>query len=143
MIAALWFAGAYPRLRIKRLYPAPDVPSMVAWQRWCTMGDRPGQFLRRGIAHWRRCSRDFTLFETYTRRMVAPLAGVGKRRRMRTMRLIRLLLGTGTRLRDDWVRAEAEFCVLDPAFNALWAWLGAGACRSCAAARHDDSRASC
>jgi hypothetical protein len=23
---------------------------------------------------------------------------------------------------DDWVRAKAEFLVVDPAFNALWAW---------------------
>ena len=23
---------------------------------------------------------------------------------------------------DDWVRAEAEFLVVDPGFNALWAW---------------------
>jgi hypothetical protein len=23
---------------------------------------------------------------------------------------------------DDWVRPEGEFCVVDPTFNALWAW---------------------
>jgi glycogen debranching enzyme len=66
---------------------------------------------------------DFTLFETYTRRDVAH-AGVGERPTDEDYaRYIRLML----RYRDhgyddDWVRAEAEFCVLDPAFNALWAW---------------------
>ena len=66
---------------------------------------------------------DFTLFETYTRRDVAH-AGVGERPTDEDYaRYIRLML----RYRDhgyddDWVRTEAEFCVLDPAFNALWAW---------------------
>ena len=66
---------------------------------------------------------DLTLFETYTRRDVAH-AGVGERPTDEDYaRYIRLML----RYRDhgyddDWVRTEAEFCVLDPAFNALWAW---------------------
>jgi glycogen debranching enzyme len=61
--------------------------------------------------------------ETYTRRDVIH-AGAGERPTDEDYaRYIRLML----RYRDhgyddDWVRAEAEFCVVDPAFNALWAW---------------------
>jgi len=66
---------------------------------------------------------DLTLFDTYTRRDVAH-AGAGERPTDEDYaRYIRLMLmyrdhGYG----DDWVRAEAEFLVVDPAFNALWAW---------------------
>jgi glycogen debranching enzyme len=66
---------------------------------------------------------DLSLFETYTRRDVAH-AGAGERPTDQDYaRYIRLML----RYRDhgyddDWVRAEAEFLVVDPAFNALWAW---------------------
>ena len=66
---------------------------------------------------------DHALFETYTRRDVAH-AGVGERPTNDDYaRYIRLML----RYRDhgyddDWVRAEAEFVVVDPTFNALWAW---------------------
>jgi Trehalase len=66
---------------------------------------------------------DLKLLETYTRRDVIH-AGAGERPTDEDYaRYIRLML----RYRDhgyddDWVRAEAEFCVVDPAFNALWAW---------------------
>jgi glycogen debranching enzyme len=66
---------------------------------------------------------DLSLFDTYTRRDVAH-AGAGERPTDQDYaRYIRLML----RYRDhgyddDWVRAKAEFLVVDPAFNALWAW---------------------
>jgi hypothetical protein len=66
---------------------------------------------------------DLALFETYTRRDVVH-AGVGERPTDEDYaRYIRLML----RYRDhgyddDWFRAEAEFRVVDPAFNTLWAW---------------------
>jgi hypothetical protein len=66
---------------------------------------------------------DHTLFETYTRRDVAH-AGVGERPTnddyARYIRLMLMYRDHG--YDDDWVRAEAEFVVLDPTFNALWAW---------------------
>ena len=66
---------------------------------------------------------DLTLFETYTRRDVAH-AGVGERPTDEDYaRYIRLMLKYRDHgYDDDWVRAEAEFLVVDPAFNALWAW---------------------
>jgi glycogen debranching enzyme len=66
---------------------------------------------------------DLSLFDTYTRRDVTH-AGAGERPTDQDYaRYIRLML----RYRDhgyddDWVRAKAEFLVVDPAFNALWAW---------------------
>jgi Trehalase len=66
---------------------------------------------------------DHTLFETYKRRDVAH-AGVGERPTnddyARYIRLMLMYRDHG--YDDDWVRAEAEFIVLDPTFNALWAW---------------------
>jgi glycogen debranching enzyme len=66
---------------------------------------------------------DLTLFETYTRRDVVH-AGVGERPTDEDYaRYIRLMLRYRNHgYDDDWFRAEAEFCVVDPAFNALWAW---------------------
>jgi glycogen debranching enzyme len=66
---------------------------------------------------------DLSLFDTYTRRDVTH-AGAGERPTDQDYaRYIRLML----RYRDhgyddDWVRVKAEFLVVDPAFNALWAW---------------------
>jgi glycogen debranching enzyme len=66
---------------------------------------------------------DLTLFETYTRRDVAH-AGAGERPTdedyARYIRLMLMYRDHG--YDDDWVRAEAEFLVVDPAFNGLWAW---------------------
>jgi Trehalase len=66
---------------------------------------------------------DHSLFKTYTRRDVAH-AGAGERPTnddyARYIRLTLMYRDHG--YDDDWVRAEAEFLVVDPAFNALWAW---------------------
>jgi hypothetical protein len=66
---------------------------------------------------------DHTLFEIYTRRDVSH-AGVGERPTnddyARYIRLMLMYRDHG--YDDDWVRAEAEFVVVDPTFNALWAW---------------------
>ena len=64
---------------------------------------------------------DHTLFDTYTWRDVAH-AGVGERPTNEDYtRYIRLMLMYRDHGDDDWVPAEAEFRVVDPAFNALWA----------------------
>jgi glycogen debranching enzyme len=66
---------------------------------------------------------DLSLFDTYTRRDVAH-AGAGERPTDQDYaRYIRLMLMYRNHgYEDDWVRAKAEFLVVDPAFNALWAW---------------------
>ena len=66
---------------------------------------------------------DLGLFDTYTRRDLAH-AGAGERPTDEDYaRYIRLALAyRDHHYDDDWVRAEGEFLVLDPAFNALWAW---------------------
>ena len=66
---------------------------------------------------------DLALFDTYTRRDLAH-AGAGERPTDEDYaRYIRLALTYRDHdYDDDWVRAEGEFLVLDPAFNALWAW---------------------
>jgi hypothetical protein len=86
---------------------------------------------------------DLKLLETYTRRDVIH-AGAGERPTDENYaRYIRLML----RYRDhgyddDWVRAEAAFCVVDPAFNTLcvrvgscssvrWPGLSRWCCRVC------------
>jgi hypothetical protein len=66
---------------------------------------------------------DLGLFETHTRRDVAH-AGAGERPTdedyARYIRLASAYRDHG--YDDDWVRAEGEFLVVDPGFNALWAW---------------------
>jgi Mannosylglycerate hydrolase MGH1-like glycoside hydrolase domain len=66
---------------------------------------------------------DLTLFERYTRRDVVH-AGVGERPTDQDYaRYIRLMLKYRDHgYDDDWVRTKGEFRVVDPAFNALWAW---------------------
>jgi hypothetical protein len=66
---------------------------------------------------------DLRLFETYTRRDLGH-AGAGERPTDEDYaRYIRLALAYRDHdYDDDWVRAEAEFLVVDPGFNALWAW---------------------
>ena len=66
---------------------------------------------------------DLGLFDTYTRRDLAH-AGAGERPTDEDYaRYIRLALAyRDHHYDDDWVRAEGEFLVIDPAFNALWAW---------------------
>ena len=66
---------------------------------------------------------DLSLFDTYTRRDLAH-AGAGERPTDEDYaRYIRLALAYRDHgYDDDWLRAEGEFLVVDPAFNALWAW---------------------
>jgi hypothetical protein len=66
---------------------------------------------------------DLRLFDTYTRRDLGH-AGAGERPTDEDYaRYIRLALAYRDHdYDDDWVRAEAEFLVVDPGFNALWAW---------------------
>jgi hypothetical protein len=66
---------------------------------------------------------DLSLFDTYTRRDLEH-AGTGERPTNEDYaRYIRLALDYRDHGYDDeWVRAEGEFCVVDPTFNALWAW---------------------
>jgi hypothetical protein len=84
---------------------------------------------------------DHTLFETYTRRDVAH-AGVGERPTnddyARYIRLMLMYRDHG--YDDDWVRAEAEFVVVDPTFNALWAWSELALADMARRLGHDDSR---
>jgi hypothetical protein len=65
---------------------------------------------------------DLGLFDIYTRRDLAH-AGAGERPTDEDYaRYIRLALAYRDHgYDDDWVRAEGEFLVIDPAFNALWA----------------------
>jgi hypothetical protein len=83
---------------------------------------------------------DLSLFDTYTRRDVAH-AGAGERPTDQDYaRYIRLML----RYRDhsyddDWVRANAEFLVVDSAFNALWAWSELALADIARRLGHDDS----
>ncbi len=66
---------------------------------------------------------DLTLFETYTRRDLTH-TGEGERPTDADYaRYIRLALAYRDHdYDDDWLRAAGEFVVVDPAFNALWAW---------------------
>ncbi len=68
-------------------------------------------------------SADLGLFDVYTRRDVQH-AGAGERPTDEDYaRYIRLALAYRDHgYDDDWVRGSGEFCVLDPTFNALWAW---------------------
>jgi glycogen debranching enzyme len=66
---------------------------------------------------------DLSLFDTYTRRDVAHAVAGERPTDQDYARYIRLMLRYRDHgYNDDWVRAEAEFLVVDPAFNALWAW---------------------
>jgi Trehalase len=84
---------------------------------------------------------DHTLFETYTRRDVGH-AGVGERPTnddyARYIRLMLMYRDHG--YDDDWVRAEAEFVVVDPTFNALWAWSELALADMARRLGHDDNR---
>ena len=68
-------------------------------------------------------SVDLSLFGNYTRRDTAH-ADAGERPTDEDYaRYIRLALAYRDHGYDDgWARTSAEFLVLDPAFNALWAW---------------------
>lgn len=66
---------------------------------------------------------DLTLLDSYTRRDLQH-AGDGERPTDEDYaRYIRLALAYRDHgYDDDWVRESGEFVVVDPAFNALWAW---------------------
>ena len=66
---------------------------------------------------------DLALFDTYTRRDLGH-AGEGERPTDADYaRYIRLALAYRDHgYDDDWLRTTGEFLVVDPAFNALWAW---------------------
>jgi len=67
---------------------------------------------------------DLSLLESYTRRDIDH-ARASERRPTDDddARYIRLALTyRDARYDDDWVRNSGEFVVLDPGFNALWAW---------------------
>jgi hypothetical protein len=66
---------------------------------------------------------DLRLFDTYTRRDLGHAEAGERPTDEDYARYVRLALAyRDHRYDDDWVRAEGEFLVVDPAFNALWAW---------------------
>ena len=66
---------------------------------------------------------DLALFDTYTRRDLEHAGTAERPTDEDYARYIRLALAYRDHgYDDDWVRAEGEFCVVDPTFNALWAW---------------------
>ena len=66
---------------------------------------------------------DQSLFDTYTRRDLEHAGTAERPTDEDYARYIRLALDYRDHGYDDgWVRAEGGFCVVDPAFNALWAW---------------------
>ena len=86
------------------------------------MGDRSGQFPGLGRAS---CAvpADLSLFESYTRRDIDHARASERPTNEDYARYIRLALAyRDAGYDDDWVRSHSEFVVIDPGFNALWAW---------------------
>ena len=66
---------------------------------------------------------DLSLFESYTRRDIDHARASERPTDDDYARYIRLALAyRDAGYDDDWVRNSGEFVVLDPGFNALWAW---------------------
>ena len=66
---------------------------------------------------------DLSLFQTYTRRDLDHARASERPTNEDYSRYIRLALAyRDSGYDDDWVRQHGEFLVVDPAFNALWAW---------------------
>lgn len=66
---------------------------------------------------------DFSVFTTYTRRDVEHAGEDERPTDEDYARYIHLALAYRDSGYDDgWLRSSAEFLVVDPAFNALWAW---------------------
>jgi len=66
---------------------------------------------------------DLRLFDTYTRRDLSHAEAGERPTDEDYARYVRLALAYRDHdYDDDWVRADGEFLVVDPAFNALWAW---------------------
>jgi hypothetical protein len=66
---------------------------------------------------------DLSLFDSYTRRDIDHARSSERPTDEDYARYIRLALAYRDHgYDDDWVRKSAEFVVIDPGFNALWAW---------------------
>jgi hypothetical protein len=66
---------------------------------------------------------DLSLFESYTRRDIDHARASERPTNEDYARYIRLALAYRDHGYDDaWVRSSSEFVVVDPGFNALWAW---------------------
>lgn len=66
---------------------------------------------------------DLSLFDRFTRRDLDHAGETERPTNADYARYIRLALAYRDHGYDDrWARAEAEFVVVDPAFNSLWAW---------------------
>lgn len=66
---------------------------------------------------------DLSLFESYTRRDIDHARASERPTDEDYARYIRLALSYRNHgYDDDWVRSRSEFVVVDPGFNALWAW---------------------
>ena len=66
---------------------------------------------------------DLSLFESYTRRDIDHARASERPTDEDYARYIRLALSYRDHgYDDDWVRSRSEFVVVDPGFNALWAW---------------------
>jgi hypothetical protein len=66
---------------------------------------------------------DLSLFESYTRRDIDHARASERPTDEDYARYIRLALAyRDAGYDDDWVRSSGEFVVVDPGFNALWAW---------------------
>ena len=66
---------------------------------------------------------DLSLFESYTRRDIDHARSSERPTNEDYARYIRLALAyRNAGYNDDWVRSRSEFVVIDPGFNALWAW---------------------
>lgn len=85
-----------------------------------------------------RVPTELTLLNRYTRRDLQH-AGNGERPTDADYaRYVRLALAyRDSGYDDDWAREESEFVVLDPAFNALWAWSELALAGIAATAGHD------
>jgi hypothetical protein len=66
---------------------------------------------------------DLSLFDSYTRRDIDHARSSERPTDEDYARYIRLALAYRDHgYDDDWVRSRGEFVVVDPGFNALWAW---------------------
>ena len=66
---------------------------------------------------------DLSVFESYTRRDIDHARASERPTDDDYARYIRLALAYRDHgYDDDWVRSHSEFVVIDPGFNALWAW---------------------
>ena len=118
----------------RRVVPLPGRPARLpapaaqrrpgrAGRGGAPVGDRDGQLARPGTPRCTRCRRTCRC-STPTPGATSSTPATGERPTDEDYaRYIRLALAYRDHgYDDDWVRAESEFCVVDPTFNALWAW---------------------